>query len=187
MRCAPVRANCGQPGATPAWHAALSTRKPISSVSQSSGRLSIALDSAPKHAAMRRKPRKSNCGRTRCMGVEACKCEAGRATRGQENACMRERRDSHQSPYLDWREAPTRLSPRQPKSRLWRLDAYGENAAIRHTHWRPASTASHTRGVPVRVIVMSTATIVSSKKSGAVARIASSSSTHVAPKRTAQE
>ena len=51
------------------------------------------------------------------------------ATRGQENACMRERRDSHQSPYLDWREAPTRLSPRQPKSRLWRLDAYGENAA----------------------------------------------------------
>jgi hypothetical protein len=100
---------------------------------------------------------------------------------------MRERRVSHQSPYLEEREAPTRLSPRQPKSRLWRLNADGKNAAIRHTHWRPASTASHTRGVPVRAIAMSTATIVSSKKSGAVARIASSSSTHVAPKRTAQE
>eukprot|EP00964_Phaeocystis_antarctica_P112488 scaffold76635_cov63-Phaeocystis_antarctica.AAC.2 len=38
---------------------------------------------------------------------------------------------------------------------------------MRHTHWRPASTASHTRGVPVRIVAISTATIVSSKKSGA--------------------
>ena len=57
---------------------------------------------------------------------------------------------------------------------------------MRHTHWRPASTASHTRGVPVRIVAISTATIVSSKKSGAVARIPSSSSTHIAPNSAAQ-
>ena len=106
--------------------------------------------------------------------------------RAGKGACRRQRRANRQSPYLAEPEAPTRLSARQPKSRERRVEANGENATRRDTHWRDASTASHTRCVPVRAADINSATIVSSTKSGAVPRIPSSSSTQAAPISAAQ-